>query len=698
MTLSLRMKAVVIAGGWMALAAGSMVAVDSLVLTRTYAAALDSRAAAVTTVIRLQLEQALRAGMPLESLAGLQEQLQDSTRAGDGIGDILVAAPDGRILFHSDPAKIGRSIDQPALLEAVRTAAPAAGGRLVREGDGQESEASIAPAFDGQGRYRASVVVEVPTRLVAAEARRLAALNGALGLALLAAGLAAILAGLSAAVTRPLERITRTIGDMRGHPEDLSRRLAVPPQGVAAQLADAFNELIGELQGTMVPRAQLEHSATHDALTGLPNRILLRDRLSSALAYARRYGRRATVAFIDLDNFKVINDSLGHDRGDAFLKTVAERLAGSVRDVDTVARFGGDEFIVVLFDQPDQSSKAVPMIARIQDAISQPVVLGGQQYSLTPSIGIATYPQDGTDIETLLRNADAAMYRAKELGRNNCQAYSEDLHTRIAERLALLNELRLAVERREFVVHYEPQVDLRSGRIVAVEALVRWNHPQRGLVPPDHFIPEAEETGLILPIGEHVLRTACAQAKAWQTAGLPPLRMAVNLSSRQFWQPGLLQLVESALHDAGLDAAWLELELTESLIMRGVEEAVRTMRALRAMGVGLAIDDFGTGYSSLSSLKRFPIGRLKIAQQFMHEVPADADSVAIAEAVIALGHNMRHSVIAEGVETVEQLRFLAQKGCDGIQGYLVSRAVPPEEIPALVRTTHIDALAGDAVR
>jgi EAL domain-containing protein (putative c-di-GMP-specific phosphodiesterase class I) len=316
--------------------------------------------------------------------------------------------------------------------------------------------------------------------------------------------------------------------------------------------------------------------------------------------------------------------------------------------------------------------------------VAQPVALAGHEYTLTASIGFAVFPQDGADAETLLRNADEAMYRAKELGRNNFQAYSADLHARFTERLALHNGLRRALENDEFLVYYQPQADLCSGRIVAVEALVRWKHPEQGLVSPDRFIPAAEETGLIAPIGEYVLRTACAQARAWQAAGMP-LRVAVNLSPRQFWQPQLSLVVEDALRESGLDPIWLELELTESLIVRSVEEAVRTMHALRRMGIGLAIDDFGTGYSSLSSLKRFPINRLKIAQQFLREIPADADSVAIAQAVIALGHNMRLSVIAEGVESAAQLAFLRENGCDEIQGYLLSRPVPAEEVPALLR-------------
>ena len=431
-------------------------------------------------------------------------------------------------------------------------------------------------------------------------------------------------------------------------------------------------------------RAQLEQMARHDALTGLANRNLLLDRLEHALNYAKRYACQATVVFMDLDNFKVINDSLGHNQGDALLKIIADRLPQCVRDVDTVARLGGDEFVIVLFDQPREGQGIAPVLERIQKSIAQPIVLGSHEYSVTGSIGFATYPHDGEEPETLLRNADTAMYRAKEQGRNNFQAYSDEMHARVSERLALQSSLRRALERGEFSVFYQPQVDLRKGTIIATEALIRWRHPERGLVSPDSFIPLAEETGLIVPIGEWVLRTACAQNKAWQAMGLPPIRVAVNLSARQFRQPDLIKVIQGALHDAGLEARYLELELTESLIMQNPDEAVKIMTALQAMGSTLAIDDFGTGYSSLSALKRFPLSRLKIAQMFIHDIPADADSVAIAHAVISLGGSMKLRVIAEGVETAEQYQFLQASGCDEIQGYWASKPVPAEQIPQLL--------------
>jgi len=675
----------------MLFATGSIIAVSGYIFTREYASALQSRSLAIATGLKVQLERVLQLGIPLENLIGFEEQAQEAVKAYEGIDYAMVIALDGRILFHSDPARMGKVIAEPEILEAARKGEQGV-TRQFDDLNGHDDFGAVVPVLDARGTHLASIVVDVPAHQVASKARRLGLINAGLGLLFLVVGLGALIATLSALVTNPLNRFITTLREIRLDTTNLTRRVAVAPQEDMGRLAETFNELMQELQSTTVSKTQFEHSATHDALTGLPNRVLLRDRLENALAYARRYGRRTTIAFLDLDNFKIINDSLGHDLGDDFLKAVAERLKNCARELDTVSRISGDEFVIVFFDQPNQDDTVIPLLERLQHAVTQPVSLGSHEYTLTASIGFAIFPQDGADGETLLRNADEAMYRAKELGRNNFQSFSEDLHARFTESLALHNGLRRAIENREFVVHYQPQTDLRSGRIVGVEALVRWQHPEQGLVPPDQFIPAAEDTGLIAPIGEFVLRAACAQAKAWHEAGLPPLRMAVNLSPRQFWQPDLLDIVRSALSESGMNAAYLELELTESLIIRSVEDAVKTMHALRTMGVGLSIDDFGTGYSSLSSLKRFPISRLKIAQQFLHEIPADPNSIAIAHAVISLGHDMKLSVIAEGVETPDQLHFLRAAGCDEIQGYLVSRPVPAEKIPALVKATTLEAL------
>jgi diguanylate cyclase (GGDEF)-like protein/PAS domain S-box-containing protein len=423
--------------------------------------------------------------------------------------------------------------------------------------------------------------------------------------------------------------------------------------------------------------------ATHDALTGLPNRTLLNDRLSQAVLYAQRYDRWVTVLFVDLDNFKFINDSLGHNAGDELLKTIAKRMVSCIRATDTVVRIGGDEFVIVLSDQPKDVDVISETVQKIQSTIAEPARLEGHDLRVTSSIGIANYPDDGIDADTLLANSDAALYRAKDVGRDNFQFYTSELNTKVHGRFLLQEELRNAIARSEFVLHYQPQVDLRSGRVFAVEALVRWRHPRLGMVPPVKFIPMTEETGLIVPIGDWVLREACRQTKAWQDVGLPPIAVSVNVSARQFKEKNLVARVASALKESGLDANYLELEVTESLIMQDVELAVATMRELRGLGVQLSIDDFGTGYSSLSALKNFPVSRLKIDKSFIDGLLADESDRAVASAVISLGKALNLRVIAEGVEVEAQAAFLRNVNCDEMQGYLFSKPLPAQDIEEL---------------
>ncbi|MEE8347922.1 MAG: EAL domain-containing protein [Dehalococcoidia bacterium] len=428
----------------------------------------------------------------------------------------------------------------------------------------------------------------------------------------------------------------------------------------------------------------IKHLAYHDALTNLPNRTLLQDRLTVALAQAHRSKRMLAVMFLDLDRFKVVNDTVGHEGGDGLLRSVAERLASLMREGDTVARMGGDEFAIL---SPEIASvEDAPEVAeRILDGLRKPWVVQGQEFHVTTSIGVALYPSDGDDAETLLRNADTAMYRAKEHGRDNYQLYTPAMNARIAERLAVESSLRHSLERGEFVVHYQPQVDLRSGQVVGTEALVRWQHPERGLVAPAEFIPVAEDTGLIVPLGEWVLRTACAQNKAWQEEGIPPLRVAVNLSARQFQQRNLIDMVAQVLEETGLDPHRLQLEITEGVAMQDTDFTIDVLQGLRAMGVQIAMDDFGTGYSSLSYLKRLPFKTVKIDRSFVRDLTVDLNDAAIAAAIIAMAHNLKLNVIAEGVETVEQLALLKRQGCDEMQGYLFSRPGPPDVIGELLR-------------
>nr|WP_315220679.1 EAL domain-containing protein [uncultured Duganella sp.] len=441
--------------------------------------------------------------------------------------------------------------------------------------------------------------------------------------------------------------------------------------------------VLTDLTETINYQEQLEHQASHDALTGLPNRALFGDRMAQAISYAQRYGHGVWVAFIDLDNFKLVNDSEGHHAGDELLCTIGARLSACLDTGDTVARLGGDEFLLLM---PDADGRAMSiLLERVLDAVSAPVALGKQLFTVTCSIGVSVYPNDGAEPQQLLKHADIAMYRAKEAGRNQIQFYEAAMHTRIAERTMIEAELRHALPRNELSLQYQPKVDLRSGAVVGMEALLRWQHPAMGMVSPARFIGVAEETGMIVAIGRWVLRTACAQNKAWQAAGLTPLRVAVNLSARQFRDPALTGEILAALSDSGLEAQYLELELTESLMMHNVGEAVAVVEQLKRLGIALSIDDFGTGYSSLAYLKQFPVDYLKIDQSFTREMLAEPKVAAIVRSVLALGHSLGFKVIAEGVETEAQLAYLRRHGCDEMQGYFFSRPLLPHDFAELLR-------------
>ncbi len=431
---------------------------------------------------------------------------------------------------------------------------------------------------------------------------------------------------------------------------------------------------------------QLAYQSAHDTLTRLPNRNLAQDRLAQGIIFAQRTSRQLALLLIDLDNFKVINDSLGHHVGDELLKIVAQRIEKCVRGGDTVARLGGDDFAVILTDL-SQEEDISRVTHKILAAIAEPAMVEPHRLTVTCSIGVSLYPRDGENAATLLKNADAAMYRAKEQGRNSVQYYTAEINTRVFQRLMLENNLRVALERNEFALHYQPQVSLLTGQVTGMEVLLRWHHPELGMISPANFIPLAEDTGLIIPIGAWVLHTACKQTKAWHDAGLPPVRVAVNISGRQF-RENIPQLVEKALAESGLPPQYLELEITESVAMQHAESTEQTLSALRSMGIRLSIDDFGTGYSSLSYLKRFPINKLKLDQSFVRDIISDPDDAAISMAIIALAHGMKLDVIAEGVETQSQLDFLRHHGCDAIQGYYFSRPVPLEQMEQLLRDNH----------
>ncbi|NNG23578.1 bifunctional diguanylate cyclase/phosphodiesterase [Telluria aromaticivorans] len=441
---------------------------------------------------------------------------------------------------------------------------------------------------------------------------------------------------------------------------------------------------------------RIRHLAHHDDLTGLPNRSLLRDRLGQAIRDAERKRTSVGLAFIDLDGFKLVNDGLGHNAGDELLKVVGERMGLCLRRNDTLARFGGDEFVILLPDLSGDPMAITPLLEKVRQAVTEPVEVEGQEVQVSCSMGVVLYPRDGLDANTLMMNADAAMYRAKE-NKNSFQFYASEMNASVEEKLVLLEGMRTALEPCleerdgrctgadcQFQLLYQPKVDLRTGQVFGVEALIRWNHPEHGLISPLRFIGLAEESGMIVPLGEWVLRTACFQTQAWRDAGLPPLAVSVNVSARQFEEKRLVERIADALRDSGLPPQALEVEVTESSIMRDLARSVEKMRELEAMGVALSIDDFGTGYSSLSALKSFPISRLKIDKSFVSDLADSLDDQAIAMAVISLGHKLNLRVIAEGVETEQQRDFLRANDCDEMQGYLFSRPVPPERIAEML--------------
>jgi diguanylate cyclase (GGDEF)-like protein/PAS domain S-box-containing protein len=451
----------------------------------------------------------------------------------------------------------------------------------------------------------------------------------------------------------------------------------------AAPIHDRAGRVIGavivfhDVSAARAMSIQMTHSAQHDVLTSLPNRLLLNDRITQSIAVARRQKKHVAIIFLDLDRFKYINDSLGHAIGDELLQSVSKRLLASVRSSDTVSRQGGDEFVILLAEIARPEDAAISA-QKLLLSLSAPHTLGGQELHIGGSIGISVCPADGSDAEMLIKSADTAMYHAKESGRNNFQFFTADMNRKSVERQSLEGSLRFALERGEFLLDYQPKVNLGTGEITGVEALIRWQQPDRGLVPPAQFVPIAEDCGLIIPIGRWVLREACRQARAWQVAGLTPLPIAVNVSAVEFRDRGFVDGVRTILSETGLAAQYLELELTEGVLMEDAESATSVLLSLKAMGVQLAVDDFGTGYSSLSYLRKFPIDALKIDQSFIHQNTTTPDESTIVSAVIAMGRSLNLRVVAEGVETLEELMALQGLQCDEAQGFYFSRPVAAE--------------------
>jgi diguanylate cyclase (GGDEF)-like protein/PAS domain S-box-containing protein len=459
----------------------------------------------------------------------------------------------------------------------------------------------------------------------------------------------------------------------------------------AAPIHDRAGHVIGavivfhDVSAARAMSVQMTHSAQHDVVTNLPNRVLLNDRITQAISLARRQHRPIAVIFLDLDRFKYINDSLGHATGDKLLQSVSTRLLASVRASDTVSRQGGDEFVILLSEitHPEDAATSARKILLL---LSAPCCIEGHDLHINGSIGISVYPEDGADAETLIKNADTAMYHAKESGRNNFQFFKADMNRKAVERQSLEGSLHRALEREEFLLHYQPKVNLNTGEITGVEALVRWQQPERGLVPPAQFVPIAEDCGLIVQIGRWVLREACRQARAWQDAGLTPLPIAVNVSAVEFRDKGFVEGVRTILDETGLEARFLELELTEGVLMDDAESTASVLQELKKMGVHLAVDDFGTGYSSLSYLRQFPIDVLKIDRSFVNQITADPDDSTIVSAIINMGKSLKHHVVAEGIETQLQRAYLQTHRCAEGQGYLFSRPLAAAQFAQLLQS------------
>ena len=451
-----------------------------------------------------------------------------------------------------------------------------------------------------------------------------------------------------------------------------------------------FASLVHDVTERLNTERTIHYMAHHDALTGLPNRRLMQDRLNQAIMAARRKQRHVGVLFLDLDRFKVVNDTLGHDTGDFILKDVARRLVASVREGDTVSREGGDEFVMILPDL-ERPEHARVVADKILKELARPVEIGGHEIHITPSIGISHYPNDATDVQQLLKHADNAMYQAKDAGRNTIRFFTNDLNFLLSKRLEIEGRLRKAIENEEFFLRYQPQVDIASGRISGMEALIRWNDPQKGEIFPKDFIFVAEELGLIVPIGEWVFRTACQQLKQWEDDGLPPVTISINISPRQFMSRRLVSTLLAIVRDVGANPRHIELEITETMIMRNIEQSIETLSQLRSVGMQVAVDDFGVGYSSLGQLKRLPASSMKIDRSFIMNVPDDASSASITEAIIAMAKRLKLRCIAEGIENRAQLEFLRANHCEAFQGFLFSRPVTALEATAMLRAQAADS-------
>ncbi|HEY9064436.1 MAG TPA: EAL domain-containing protein [Burkholderiaceae bacterium] len=630
---------------------------------------------------------------------GHLQQHVDALHAEVHSRDIVVVDVDKRGIADADHSEVGRVFDHDTADEVGLTLRDGRPRTFVEKNEHHPDGAmQMAVPVRRDGRGDGEIVGAV---IVEYTGIREELLDDALWTMYLAggAGIACIVlvglfgARLVASVIGRIQRLQRGVDLVaRG---DYNTQLAVETHDEIGALVAAFNamaedlrvarnRLTREMERERAATQQVEYLAFHDRLTGLPNRSRFSGVLERGLKEAKRYQRELGVFFIDLDRFKDINDTLGHEAGDKLLQEVAARLVSCLRESDCVARLGGDEFVVMLPGSTDRESLTA-VAQKILAAIARPFPIHGQNFRVTASVGISVFPADGVDEPTLMKHADIAMYQAKEDGKNNFAFYRAEMNRHSIERLALASHLRHALEVQEFELHYQPKIDCRSGRLTGLEALLRWKHPDLGNVSPAKFIPVAEETGLIVPLGLWVLETACRQHVAWLAQGMAAPAMAVNLSARQFSHPRLLEDVRDVLTRTGMEPGQLELEITESMLMRDVQQATAVLHAFKAMGIRVSVDDFGTGYSSLSTLKRFPVDCIKVDRSFIRDVAHNDEDRAITNAIIAMGKTLGLAVVAEGVERAEQVEFLREHGCDQLQGFFFSRPRAAAEIPALVR-------------
>lgn len=717
---SIRTKILLVTGTIVLVALAVNTYIDTQLFRTQYTSAMESQALTVGRGLTTQLTHLLQLGIPLQELIGFEVQCREVVDAYDDVDYAMVLDQDGTVLFHNRSDFHGQQVTDPKILDALRAGREAIA--ISRSGTDAYIDALVPlVALDGKPTAFARVGISLAT--VTSKVDTFVTVAGMVGVGSVGTALVLLLLIVGRLILHPLDQLNDAMQRVGSGSTDLESRVEIESRDELGTIAGAFNHMIealrksrgeverytqeleskveertrelqvmnsllhDDIQQRKVAEQRYQHLARHDTLTDLPNRSYMMELLTGRMSGAMRHGTTLAVMFLDLDRFKQINDTLGHAAGDALLVEVATRLRRRLRREDTVARLGGDEFVVLL-DHPVDADAASKLAASLIEKVTAPMSINGHELVVTTSIGIALFPADGQSAGELLKNADAAMYNAKSLGRNRHQFYTPEMNDRSMERLVLENDLRKAITAGEFELFYQPRFDVTGGCLAGAEALLRWNHPSRGLLAPGAFLNLAEGNGMILALGEWVLRTACRTAAAWCAEYDGPIRVSVNVSTRQVFQGDLLAIVDSALADAGLQPELLEIEIVEDAFIRDEEQSGQIIGELKARGVHVTVDDFGTGYSSLYRLKSLPVNTLKLDRTFVNGLPHDSDDSAIASTVIQLGHSLGLTVVAEGIENDAQAEHLRQLGCDEYQGYLFGR--PTDE--ASFRQRYLDQM------